>query len=267
MTAGHSYEHLQVDRAANGVVTVRLDNPERRNVMAPPITASWQRLMGELRHDRGVRAVVVTGNGSAFCSGGDKDSISGRPEASVDDFREQMLPFYRAWMTILDLEVPTIAAINGHAIGTGLCLALAADLRYAAEDAKLSVPFNQLGMHAGMAATWLLPEVAGLPLAREMLLTGRTVTGAEAAQLGLVNRAFPAADLLAEVAAIADSIAASAPIPTRLTKVALAAGGHASYGAALQWEALAQPVTLATADLHEGLAAATERRPTNFAGR
>jgi enoyl-CoA hydratase len=267
MAPSDSYEQLQVERAANGVVTVRLDHPDRRNVMSAPMTASWARLMGELRHDRTVRAVVVTGSGTAFCSGGDKDWIGALPDASVDDFREQMMPFYRAWLSIRDLEVPTIAAINGHAIGAGLCMALATDLRYAAHGARMSVPFNLLGMHAGMAATWLLPEVAGSAVAREMLLTGRTVTGTEAARLGLVNRAFPDGDLLAEVAAIADSVAACAPIPTRLTKVALAGGGHATFEAALQWEALAQPVTLATADLQEGLAAAKERRPTNFSGR
>ncbi|HEY3603555.1 MAG TPA: enoyl-CoA hydratase-related protein [Sporichthyaceae bacterium] len=267
MTADDSYELLQVERAANGVVTVRLDHHDRRNVMSAPMTASWARLMGELRTDRSVRAVVVTGNGTAFCSGGDKDSIGGRPDATVAEFREQMMPFYRAWLTIRDLEVPTIAAINGHAIGAGLCLALAADLRYAAAGARLSVPFNSLGMHPGMAATWLLPEVAGLPVARELLLTGRTVSGAEAAELGIVNRVFPDGDLAAEVAAIADSVAACAPIPTQLTKAALASGGHRTFEAALQWEGLAQPVTLATADLHEGLAAAKERRPAHFSGR
>jgi len=177
-----------------------------------------------------------------------------------------MLPFYRSWLSIRELEVPTIAAVNGPAIGAGLCLALAADLRYAAEDATLSMPFTALGMHPGMAATWLLPWVAGLGVASELLLTGRAVSGLEAERLGLVNRAFSAAGLMPAVLDIATAVAARAPIATRLTKVALAAGGHATIDAALQWEALAQPITLATRDLREGLAAAREKRAPRFTG-
>ena len=121
------------------------------------------------------------------------------PDASVDELRERMLPFYRDLaVRSVSSRSSTIAAINGAAIGAGLALALACDLRYAAEDAKLAVPFTALGMHAGMATTYLLPEVAGLAVAREMLLTGRVVTGAEAAGLGLVNRAVPREEVLGD---------------------------------------------------------------------
>jgi enoyl-CoA hydratase/carnithine racemase len=261
-----AYEHLRVDRRPDGVAVVTLAYPERRNAMSAPMTRSWQRLMGQLRYDRAVRCVVVTGEGRAFCSGGDTGWIGSEPDATVDALRDRMLPFYRAWLSIRDLEVPTIAAVNGAAIGAGMCLALACDLRYATEDATLGVPFSALGMHAGMAATWLLPDAAGLGVARELLLTGRVVTGAEAAQLGVVNRAFPAHDFARQVDAIAGSVAANAPIPTRLTKVALASGGHTDFDSALQWEALAQPITLATADLHEGLAAQRDKRKPQFRG-
>lgn len=262
-----AYEQLRITRTQTGVVTVTLDNPDRRNAMSAPMTAAWASLMASLRDDLEVRALVVTGAGSAFCSGGDTGWIGSEPDAGVDRLRTRMMPFYRTWLSVRDLEVPTIAAVNGPAIGAGLCLALACDLRYAAEDARLAVPFTRLGMHAGMAATWTLPEVAGLGLAREMLLTGRALTGAEAAAAGLVNRAFPAADLAARVAEIAEDVAACAPVATRLTKVALASGGHADFDSALQWEALAQPVTLATADLQEGLTAQRERRRPEFKGR
>jgi enoyl-CoA hydratase/carnithine racemase len=260
------YTELRIERD-NGVVVVTLDLPDRRNAMSAAMTGSWHRLMADLRADGELRCLVVTGAGSAFCSGGDVGWIGSQPEATVAELRDRMLPFYRTWLAIRDVEVPTVAAINGHAVGAGACLALACDLRYAAEHATLAVPFTSLGMHAGMAATWLLPEVAGLPVAREMLLTGRRVAGSEAVGLGLVNRAFPAESLLGEVRAIARSIAAAAPLATRLTKVALTGGGHASYEAALQWEALAQPVTLATEDLQEGLRAQRERRPPVFTGR
>ncbi len=258
---------LRVSRPSPGVALVTLDLPDRRNMMSAPMTASWGRVMAGLRADADVRAVVVTGEGSAFCSGGDVSWIGAEPDATVDALRARMLPFYRTWLAVRDLEVPTIAAVNGAAIGAGLAVALACDLRYAADDAKLGVPFTTLGMHPGMATTYLLPEVAGSALAREMLLTGRMLSGAEAAQAGLVNRAVPRADVLATALAAAESVAAAAPVATRLTKRALQHGGHASFEAALEWEALAQPVTLASADLQEGLRAQREKRPPRFTGR
>ena len=260
-------DDLRIERRDNGIAVVTLDLPARRNMMSAPMTASWARLMATLRTESDLRCVVVTGAGTAFCSGGDTSWIGSDADAGVDALRTRMLAFYRAWLSVRDLEVPTIAAINGAAIGAGLALALACDLRYAAQDARIGVPFTSLGMHAGMATTWLLPEVAGLGVARELLLTGRLVTGAEAATLGLVNRAFPGEALLEETLGIAAEVAATAPVAARLTKVALQGGGHADVEAALQWEALAQPITLATADLQEGLRAARDKRPPRFTGR
>jgi enoyl-CoA hydratase len=261
------YEDLRVEARGDGVALVTLALPDRRNMMSAAMTASWQRAMSALAADRDLRCVVVTGEGSAFCSGGDTSWITSEPDAPVDRLRARMLPFYRAWLSIRSLEVPTIAAVNGAAIGAGMALALACDLRYAAEDARLGVPFTSLGMHAGMATTWLLPDVAGLAVARELLLTGRLVSGAEAERLGLVNRAVPRGEVLDVALEAAAAVAATAPVATRLTTAALRGGGHSSIEVALQWEALAQPVTLATADLHEGIAAAREKRRPRFTGQ
>jgi enoyl-CoA hydratase/carnithine racemase len=260
---------LRVERpldGVDGVVLVTLDLPDRRNMMSAAMTASWGRAMAELRADPSVRAVVVTGAGSAFCSGGDLSWIGAEPDAGVGDLRARMLAFYRTWLSVRGLEVPTIAAVNGPAVGAGLAVALACDIRYAAEDARLGAPFTALGMHPGMATTWLLPEVAGPAVARDLLLTGRMVTGAEAVGLGLVSRAVPVAEVLPAALEAAAAVAATAPVASRLTKAALAGGGHASFEAALEWEGLAQAVTLATADLQEGLAAARERRAPRFTG-
>jgi enoyl-CoA hydratase len=259
--------HLRVERREDGVVVLTLDNPDQRNAMSDEMTASWVAAVDELVGDPTVRAVVVTGEGTAFCSGGNTSWIASEPDASVDHLRTRMIAFYRAWLSIRRLEVPTIAAVNGHAIGAGLCLALACDLRYAADGAKLGVPFVKLGMHAGMAATYLLPNVVGPGHARDLLLTGRVVGAEEALRLGLVSRVVPRDSFLDEVLATAGEIAATAPIPSRLTTVALRDGGHADFEAAVQWEALAQPVTLATADLQEGIAAAREKRAPRFTGR
>jgi enoyl-CoA hydratase len=177
-----------------------------------------------------------------------------------------MIEFYRAWLAIRRLEVPTIAAVNGPAVGAGMCLALACDIRYAAAGASLSAPFVRLGMNPGMAATYLLPDVVGAAHARELLLTGRRVDADEALRLGLVSQVFADDDFAGKVQGIAEEIAATAPIPSRYTTVALRAGGHRDLESAIQWEALAQPITLATDDLQEGVRAAGEKRPPQFRG-
>jgi len=259
--------HLRLERPSDGVVLLTLDNPGMRNAMSDEMTSSWVAAIDAIAADPSVRAVVVTGEGSAFCSGGNTSWIASEPDASVDRLRSRMMPFYRAWLSIRRLEVPTIAAVNGAAIGAGLCLALACDIRHAAAGAKLGLPFNKLGMHAGMAGTYLLPNVVGPAHARDLLLTGRVVEADEALRLGLVSRVVDRDGFLGEVLETAAGIAATAPIASRLTKIALADGGHADFESALQWEALAQPMTLATADLQEGIAAAKEKRAPEFRGR
>ncbi len=266
-TATEPRAHLRLDRRDDGVALLTLDNPGQRNAMSDEMTSSWVAAVEELAADLELRAVVVTGAGSAFCSGGNTGWIASEPDATVDQLRTRMIAFYRAWLSIRRLEVPTVAAVNGPAIGAGLCLALACDLRYAAQGARLGVPFVKLGMHPGMAATYLLPRVVGEAHARDLLLTGRTVDADEALRLGLVSGVLPAETFLDEVLAVAAGIAATAPVASRLTTLALRDGGHADLETAVQWEALAQPVTLATSDLQEGIAAAREKRPARFTGR
>ncbi|MQW75590.1 enoyl-CoA hydratase/isomerase family protein [Nocardioides sp. dk4132] len=261
------FSHLRLDRPFPGVALLTLDNPDQRNAMSPAMTGSWVAAIDELAADREIRAVVVTGAGSAFCSGGDTAWIAGEPDASVDELRTRMLAFYRSWLSIRRLEVPTIAAVNGPAVGAGLCLALACDLRYAAAGARLGAPFVRLGMHPGMAGTHLLPEVVGAAHARDLLLTGRMVETDEALRIGLVSGVHEPGTFLDDVLATARSIAETAPIASRLTKLALADGGHADLESALQWEAMAQPITLATEDLQEGIRAKDERRRPVFQGR
>lgn len=258
--------HLRLERPAPGVALLVLDLPEMRNAMSDEMTASWVAAVDHLAGDPTLRAVVVTGEGSAFCSGGNLSWLASEPDATVDRLRARMLPFYRAWLSIRKLEVPTIAAINGPAIGAGLCAALACDIRYAARGARMGVPFTKLGIHPGMAGTYLLPEVVGAAGARDLFLTGRLVDADEALGLGLVSRVMEPETFLADVLEVAAGVAGAAPIATRLTKTALQRG-HASVEACLDWEALAQPVTLATADLQEGIVAAQEKRAPAFEGR
>jgi enoyl-CoA hydratase len=255
---------LRVERPSEGVVLLTLDLPDRRNAMTAELTTAWGSAVEGLRDDRSVRCVVVTGAGTAFSAGGDLGWLHAGG-ASVDGLRDTMLPFYRTWLTLRTLDVPSIAAVNGAAVGAGAALALSCDIRYAGPFAKFTVPFAQLGMHAGMATTYTLAEVAGLAAARELLLTGRVVGAEEMLRLGLCSAVYE--DLLPAVLERAAEVAAGAPVATRLHVEALRDGGHASLERALQWEALAQPVTMATEDLQEGLRAKAEKRPPRFTGR
>jgi enoyl-CoA hydratase/carnithine racemase len=175
-----------------------------------------------------------------------------------------MLPFYRAWLAPQQIPVPVVAAVNGPAVGAGLCLALACDLRYASPAATFSAPFAQLGTHGGMAVSWLLPEAVGMPRARDMLYTGRVVAAEEALAWGLVSGV--ADDVVGQALEVAEGVARAAPIATRLTKAGLTQHSQGGFEAALQWEALAQPVTLATNDIHKGVQARREHRNPIFEG-
>jgi enoyl-CoA hydratase len=175
-----------------------------------------------------------------------------------------MLPFYRAWLAARDLSVPVVAAINGPTIGAGIALALSCDLRYAVPSATFRASFIQVGTHGGMAANWLLAEAVGLSRAREMLFTGREVSAREALQWGMVSGISD--DVLSLALDAAERIAASAPIATRLTKAGINQLPD-TLDAALQWDALAQPLTMATEDIHEGIRAIRERRAPSFKGR
>lgn len=161
------------------------------------------------------------------------------------------------------MSVPTVAAINGDAFGAGLCLALACDLRYATPGARFSAPFVNVGTHAGMGITRLLPDAVGVTRAREMIYLGKELDATTAVNWGLVNDV--ADDVVSHSLAVAESIAAAAPIAVRLSKAGLIQG-ELGLEAALQWDGLAQPVTMSTEDLLEGILSRQEGRPRALPG-
>ncbi|HEX3956115.1 MAG TPA: enoyl-CoA hydratase-related protein [Trebonia sp.] len=249
-----------------GIRLVTLNRPNIRNAMTEEMTGAWNEALDAVAADAETRVLVVTGQGSTFCSGAD---LSWLDQGSVDDvtiarLRERMLPFYRSWVRPRALPFPVIAAVNGVTVGAGVCLALSCDLRYASHSAKFSTPFIFRGTHGGMGATWLLPEAIGVLRAREMLYTGREVKPEEALDWGLVTGVSD--DPLAQSLAVAARIAEAAPIALRLTKTGIERSAG-SLEAALEWEALAQPVTMTTADQHEGIMAFRENRAPQFRGR
>ncbi|TMK17690.1 MAG: enoyl-CoA hydratase/isomerase family protein, partial [Actinobacteria bacterium] len=241
-----------VDRDG-GVVTLTFNRPDVRNAMTIELTDAFTEAVNSLRGDPTVRCVVITGAGRAFCAGGDLSWIEPGPGADVPALRAKMRSFYPRFLVIRSLDVPTIAAVNGAAVGAGLCVAMACDIRIAAEDAKLSTAFLRLGMHPGMAATYLLTRLVGTARAAELFFTAKTIDGREAERIGLANRAVPTDRLLEEAGSLAREIAANAPIPMGMTKRALYLAERADLETMLEYEGLAQPITMATADLLEGL--------------
>jgi len=249
-----------------GVVTLTLNRPEVRNAMTVELTDAFVSALDAVRGDREARAVVVTGAGGAFCAGGDLSWIRPGPDASVPMMREKMRAFYPKFLAVRALDVPTIAAVTGPAIGAGLCLAMACDIRIAGENARLATAFTRLGMHPGMAATYLLTRLVGTAHAAELFFAASPVDGREAARIGLVNHAVADEDVLEEAKALARRIAANAPIPMGMLKRAIYIAERADIDTMLEYEGLAQPITLGTNDLAEGLTAVREKRPPSFRG-
>lgn len=259
-------DRLHVRREGD-LVVVELADHDRRNMMGLEMTAAWDRLMSAIAADTEVRAVLVTGQGTAFSSGGNTSWIGADSHEPVSVIRERMLAYYATWLRLRELPVPTIAGVNGPAIGAGAALALACDIRWAGSSASMSLPFLRMGMHPGMLSTYLLTEVAGVAAARDLLFTGRRIDADEMQRLGIVSRVVADSQLADEALAGAQRVAAGAPVAVRLTKQVLRDGGPADWVATTQWEGLAQAVTLASRDLAEGLAALRDKRPPNFVGR
>ena len=246
-----------------GVIT--LDRADQRNSMTPELLDAFADASARARADTGARCVVVTGSGAVFSAGADLRSSLQR---AGDDRapHERSFAMYEPFLSLLDLAVPLIGALNGHAIGGGFGLALVCDVRIGAQDARYGANFVRLGLAPGMAISYLLPRLIGAARASELLLTGRLVDGREAERLGILNRAVPAADVLPEAMAIAREIAAAAPLAVRATKRAIRRGLAQDARDAARHEAYAQAETLATEDAREGIAALLEKRPPRFTG-
>jgi enoyl-CoA hydratase/carnithine racemase len=256
------------------VATLTFHDPRRRNAMTRAMGEAFAARCAELARDSALRAVVLTGAGGAFSAGGDLDMIQSMADAGLADpggparrrNREAMREFYGLFLAVRELPCPTLAAIEGPAIGAGFCVALACDLRIAARDAKLGLNFTRLGIHPGMGATWTLPRLVGPAHAADLLLTGRVIDGEEAARIGLVNRATERASLQGEALRLARELALAAPAAVRGTREALARSAGASLTDQLAFEAARQAECYETRDLQEGLAAGRARRAPELRG-
>lgn len=244
-----------------------LHRPDNRNSMTPELLDAFAVASRAARADTGARCMIVTGSGSSFSAGADFKSTLQREEGDVRAPNEKSYAMYEPFLSLLDIPVPIIGALNGHAVGGGFGLALVCDLRIGAVDAKYGANFVRLGLAPGMAISYLLPRLIGVARANELLLTGTLVDGARAEALGILNRAVPAADVLATAHELANQIAEAAPLAVRATKLAIRRGLELHVRDAARAEAYAQAETVATADAREGIAALLAKRDPQFTGR
>ena len=252
------------------VTVVTLNDPDRRNAMTVDMGTALSETFADLAEDPGLRVVVLTGAPPAFSAGGDLAMLEDHARRTREegfDATDEMQSFYERFLAVRDLPVPVIAAVNGHAVGAGLCVALGCDLRVVADDAKLGLNFARLALHPGMGGSWLLPRIVGEQRAAELLYTGRLASGTEMAGYGLALESLPADEVLPRARELAEDIATSSPLVVRQLKVALEAARTNTLPEQLALEAANQAVNYGTEDLVEGLAAGRERRPPEFTGR
>lgn len=257
-------DELQVERADDGVVTVTLNQPKKKNAVNPPMWDAMAELFRSCAVDEGVRTVVVTGAGDEFCSGADLWLPPGEePPHQLTAMRRVSA----AIQSLHDLPQPTIAKVPGVAAGAGCSLALACDLIVASERARFSEIFAKRGLAVDGGSSWLLPRLIGLHKAKELAFFGDILSADEAADFGLVNRVVPHDELDAFVDGWARRLAAGPPIALGLTKRMLNNSHQDTMADALENEARAQTVTLGTRDTAEAIRAFAEKREPVFRGR
>ncbi|HXW05036.1 MAG TPA: enoyl-CoA hydratase-related protein [Vicinamibacterales bacterium] len=257
-------QNLLIERdGAIAVVTV--NRPGVLNALNAQTMDELRRTILALKHDEGVRAVVITGAGEkAFVAGADINELAGQTPGSGKDHAA-------AGQHVLDLiehmGKPVIAAINGYALGGGCELAMACTIRIAADTAKIGQPEINLGIMPGFAGSQRLPRLVGKGRALELLLTGDQITAEEAHRLGLVNRVVPAAELMSEARKLAGVLAAKAPVAVRYIIEAVNRGEQMSLAEAQTFEATLFGLAASTEDMREGTRAFLEKRKAVFKGR
>ena len=257
-------DFVKVDRGDYGVAVLTVDRQEKLNALSPEVTEQIGQALLELEAE-GPRVIVVTGAGErAFVAGADIAAMSVMDPQAAKRFAE----IGHAAMALLDRSpIPTIAAVNGFALGGGCELALACDIRIAAENALFGFPEVSLGILPGMGGTQRLPRLIGPALAKELILSGRRIDAEEARLIGLVNRVVPQGEALRAAKELAAEIAANGPVAVRHAKAAANRALDVDLISGLEYEADQFALLFASEDAREGMGAFVEKRKARFQGR
>lgn len=260
-------ESLILLEISGPVAQITLNRPTKHNAISMAMLDQLEAIVAELERARDVRAVMLTGAGErAFCVGADIsewDTVAGDDPIAM--WRAWDRPGHRIFDRFARLQQPTIAAVNGLCLGGGLELALAADIRLVAENAEFALPETRIGTQPGWTGTQRLPRLIGVARAKQMIFSGARINAAQAERWGLANEVAPRGELLARARALAEQIAANAPLAVQFAKTLIDAGQGEGLPMAL--EGLAAALGATTQDGKEGPASFREKRTPHFQGR
>ncbi len=259
-------ETLIVDRK-DGVVTVTMNRPERKNAANGKMLVELRAMFEEVEDNPDDRAMILTGAGGAFCSGADLTDPSGPASDPTRSGLSRMRRLGDVALSLHHVTKPTIAKVDGFAVGAGLSLALGCDLIVCSDRAKLSMIFAKRGLALDNGASWLLPRLVGMARAKEIALFGGMWTGEEALAMGLVNRVLPVDEIDAFVDDWAHTLADGPPLALSMTKTLLHASWNATMEQAVEDEARCQALNFSTKDTQEAMLAFAEKREPTFIGR
>ena len=257
------YQSILVDRA-EGLGTVTFNRPHARNAFDFTMREELVTALDELEADPAVRAVIVTGAGGHFSAGGDVKTMTKRHTAAEGRARVETLN--RFVIRLFNYPKPTLAMVDGFAVGAGCNVALACDLIIASDRARFGEVFAKIGLVPDGGGTWLLPRLVGLTRAKELVFSADIIDAAEALRIGLVNRVVPVGELLSTTRELAAKIAAGPPRALALAKSLLNRSGTVDLAGALDLEAFAQGQAITSEDHAEGVRAFLEKRPPKFSG-
>ncbi len=251
-----------------GIATLVLNRPDRLNALNNELAMAVNEALDRCAKDESTRVVVITGAGRAFCAGGDLGALGKGHQTGAT---HELEPLLRAGMQMVlkmrTMPQPVIAAVNGAAAGAGMNIALAADIRIAAEEATFGQNFVKVGLFPDYGGTYFLPQLVGLAKAAELFYTGDMIDAKTALSLGILNQVVPAAQLEAEVKTLAQKIVLGPSLPIRAVKKALFASEEKELARALDHEVQEQIRCYLSEDCHEGIRAFFEKRRPNFQGK
>ena len=259
---------LRVERTGP-VLRLRLDRPQRRNAMTDHMVDALIGTIEAAGSDESIRVIELTGTGEHFCSGFDLGQRGGEPETPRAGSTQRRMRWQvnRLIPTMLETQTPIVTAAHGWVIGLGLHVLLASDFAVVADDARLRAPFATMGFTPDSGGSWLIPRLAGIARAKELIMLGREISGAQAADWGMVHRAVPDAQVDATAGDVVDELASAATVAVGLSKLLIHRGLSVDLERHLADEALAIEVSSRSDDFHEHARARREKRDPKFEGR
>jgi len=258
-----NFETLSLSQE-KGILYIKLNRPEKRNAITPQMLDELDRCITEVATTDSIGAVILSGEGKAFCAGMDLSELGRVAGADSQDFRRSLRKLQRAFSEIEYLEKAVIAAIHGYAIGAGFEMALACDLRIASQETTFTIPEVSLGVIPDLGGNQRLPRIVGVGRAKELILTGKTISALDAERIGLVNKVVPLEGLQNTARAWAEDIISNGPLAVGLAKRNIDTSFGLSIAEGIESAGITQSLLISSHDFQEGVRARKGKRKANF---